>query len=62
MKAAFLALLLTGCASLPPGITMSDDESKACKASGCSVWTDEELKALGQVIFRKGYEAGRKSI
>lgn len=63
MKAAiFCALLLAGCATVPPGVTMSDDEAKACKEQSCTVWTMEELRALAQAIFRKGYEAGKRSI
>lgn len=63
MKTALLAIvLLSGCASLPQGVEMSDEEREACAASGCSVWTVDELKQLVQKAMQHGYLAGRKSL
>lgn len=56
-----LSALLTGCASLPPGVEMTDDERAACEAQGCTVWTMDELRKLIGMAMRKGYEAGKKS-
>ena len=55
-------LLLSGCASLPPGVEMTDDERAACEAQGCTVWTMDELRKLIGMAMRKGYEAGKKSL
>jgi len=57
-----LSALLTGCASLPPGVEMTDDERAACEAQGCTVWTMDELRKLIGMAMRKGYEAGKKSL
>ena len=57
-----LSMLLSGCASLPPGVEMTDDERAACEASGCTVWTMDELRKLIGMAMRKGYEAGKKSL
>ena len=57
-----LSALLTGCASLPPGVDMTDDERAACEAQGCTVWTMDELRKLIGMAMRKGYEAGKKSL
>ena len=62
MKYILIALILTGCASLPPGVEMTDDERAACEASGCTVWTMDELRKLIGMAMRKGYEAGKKSL
>ena len=56
-----LSMLLSGCASLPPGVEMTDDERAACEAQGCTVWTMDELRKLIGMAMRKGYEAGKKS-
>ena len=55
-------LLLSGCASLPPGVEMTDDERAACEAQGCTVWTMDELRKLIGMAMRKEYEAGKKSL
>lgn len=62
MKTAIvvLALLITGCASLPQGLEMNDDERAACAAAGCSVWTLAELQRLIGIAMRRGYQEGRK--
>ncbi len=57
-----VALLLSGCASMPAGIEISEDEAKACKEQSCSVWTMEELTGLARRFFGEGYKAGVKSI
>ena len=57
-----LSALLTGCASLPSGVEMTDDERAACEAQGCTVWTMDELRKLIGMAMRKGYEAGKKSL
>ena len=45
-KLILICVLLSGCASLPAGVQMSDDERKACEAETCSVWTVQELRKL----------------
>jgi len=63
MKAAiFCALLLTGCASMPAGVEMSEEEAAACKAQGCTVWTPLELENVAREFFKRGYAAGVKSL
>lgn len=62
MKAIILCLALSGCASLPAGVQMSDDERKVCEAEGCSVWTVQELRKLITKALQQGYAAGRKSL
>ena len=63
MKTAIvLALLLAGCAQLPKGVEMTDDERAACEAQGCSVWTLAELQKLVQIAAKRGYDMGRKSL
>jgi hypothetical protein len=63
MKAAILcALLLTGCASMPAGVEMSEEEAVVCKEQTCSVWTRDELMNLAREMFKRGYAAGVKSI
>ena len=54
-------LMLSGCASLPPGLQMTDEERVSCEAEGCSVWTMAELRKLISVAFSKGYTAGKGS-
>lgn len=61
MKAAILALLLTGCSSIP-GVVISDDERKVCEAQGCTVWTVKELESLARRFIQQGYKAGVDSI
>ena len=63
MKAALLCLLLlTGCASIPAGVQIDDDEAKACEQAGCRVWTEAEFRELMNRVWKIGYEAGRKSL
>lgn len=63
MKTALLAMvLLTGCASLPQGLEMTEEERAACAAAGCSVWTMQELQELVQRAMAHGYQQGRKSL
>ena len=64
MKTAVLAIaLLTGCASLPPGVTMEDADRVACEQSqDCTVWTMEELRRLVGQAMQRGYLAGRQSL
>lgn len=54
-------LLLAGCTGMP-GITATPDELQACKEAGCTVWTEAELLELIRQVYRKGYDAGVKSI
>ena len=63
MKTAllFLSLLLPACANIP-GVTLSEDERKACEASGCTVWTLDELTSVAKRVFSEGYKAGKASI
>lgn len=62
MTTIILCLALSGCASLPPGVQMSDAERVACEAEGCSVWTVDELRKLISISIKKGYEAGKGSL
>lgn len=47
--------LLSGCAT---GVTMTDEEAVVCKAQGCSVWTENELRALVYQSMVEGYQQG----
>lgn len=60
IAALLLVWLATACASFE-GVQMDDDEAKACKEHGCSVWTDEELKALYLRGVRDGIKHARSS-
>ena len=51
--------ILSGCAST--GITMSADEEAACKAEGCTVWTEGELRMLIQQVYKDAYMRGGKA-
>lgn len=63
MKTVFvLCLLLAGCASMPAGVEMSEEEAAACKSQGCTVWTPIELQNVAREFFKRGYEAGKKSL
>ena len=62
MKATIIALLLSGCASLPPGVQMTESERVACAAETCTVWTMAELRKLISVAIKRGYEAGKGSL
>ncbi len=55
-------LMLSGCASLPPGVQMTDAERAACESQACSVWTVDELRKLISISIKKGYEAGKGSL
>lgn len=57
-----LAIVLSGCVSIPKGVEMTEDERQACEAQGCSVWTEAELKDLVQRAMMQGYQQGRKSL
>lgn len=59
--ALILCLLLAGCTGMP-GITATPEELQACKDAGCTVWTEAELLELIRQVYRKGYDAGVKSI
>lgn len=52
---------LSGCSAIK-GVAITESERKACESTGCSVWTEQELDALARHFFKKGYEAGVKSI
>ena len=62
MKAfSAILVLLAGCASLPEGVAMTDDERKACAASqDCSVWTVAELQKLIRAAIQRGFDAGKR--
>ena len=63
MKTALLAIvILAGCASLPEGVQMTEEERTACAAAGCAVFTEAELRGFATEIFKRGYLAGRKSL
>lgn len=49
------ALALVGCASLPDGVAMTDEERAACAASkDCTVWSEQELQMLARRAFLEG--------
>ena len=58
MRIVFLALFLSGCASMP-GVTITEEERKACEVQTCTVWTQQDLQGLIQYIFRQGYQSGQ---
>jgi len=62
MRYILITLMLSGCASLPPGVEMTEDERAACASQGCSVWTLDELQRLIGMAMQRGYAAGRKSL
>lgn len=55
------AALLAGCASLPTGVEMTDDDRAACAAMGCTVWTNEELGRPINLAMQRGFLAGQKN-
>lgn len=52
-----LLFALSGCASMP-GVIVKDGEAEACKAEGCTVWTERELTDLIRRAFTEGYQRG----
>lgn len=58
MKKIILLLLvaLSGCAT---GVVMDADEAAACKAQGCTAWTESELRGLIGKAFGQGYQRGK---
>jgi starvation-inducible outer membrane lipoprotein len=60
--ALIACVLLAGCVQIPAGVQMDDEEAKACEQAGCTVWTEDELRELIRQVYRKGYDAGVKSI
>ena len=63
MKAVLVLIiaLLAGCSTIK-GVTLSDDERRACEASGCTVWTEQDLEGLARLFFQQGYMARGKSL
>ena len=62
MKAVILTLLLlSGCTSIPNGVSMTEAEAKECRSQGCSVWTEKELTGLMRYMFGEGVKAGARS-
>lgn len=62
MKYVLIALLLTGCASMPQGLEMTEEDRASCASKGCTAWTLEELQRLVNMALQKGYLAGKKSL
>lgn len=62
MKYLLAIVILSGCASLPEGVQMTDEERTACVALGCVVFIDVELRVFAAEFFKRGYLAGRKSL
>jgi starvation-inducible outer membrane lipoprotein len=63
MKTALLlSIVLAGCSSIPQGIKINEEEIKACKSEGCTVWTDAELTRMARKFWSEGYSAGLKSL
>lgn len=54
----FACVLLTACAT---GVTMTDEDAAACRAEGCTVWTERELTDLLQRAFGAGFRSGSQS-
>lgn len=62
------ATAIAGCAATKsppeppsiPGVQISTEERQACAAQGCTVWTEEALKAFGQQVFRQGVQQGMR--
>lgn len=52
------AVLLSGCAGLPAGISMDDRERAACAAEGCTVWTLRELQELARHVVTQACRRG----
>lgn len=60
MKAIlFSACLLVGCSTSPSGISMSEDERKACAEHGCTVWTQQELQGLARQFYLEGMKRAK---
>lgn len=59
--AIVLPLVLSACATAPDGLQMTKDEREACKAQGCTAWTEAELRMLTHAAWREGFKAGVKS-
>ena len=49
-------------APAPAGVEISAEERELCKAQGCTVWTENELRTLVEQIYKRGYAAGSKSL
>ena len=52
---------VSGCSSFE-GIIMDEKEKIECRDNGCTVWTLDDLKSLGQKFYQEGYKDGVKSI
>lgn len=52
------ALFCSGCAGLPAGVTMDDQERAACAAEGCTVWTVRELQILSRMVVQQTCRRG----
>jgi hypothetical protein len=61
LLSAFALTLLVGCASLPDGVRMTEEERAACREKGCSVWTEQELQGLAMQFFRQGFARGAQA-
>lgn len=53
--AVLAVLALAGCAN---GVTMTDEETIACRNTGCSAWTEMDLRRLIGKVFKDGYLEG----
>jgi len=60
MRYLIAILLLSGCASLPQGVVMTDEDRAICAAEGCTVWTQGALHTLIGIAARHGFDAGKK--
>jgi hypothetical protein len=62
MKPFFCLMVatLSGCASLPAGLEMTQEEQFMCEVQHCTVWSDTELKALILKVWREAL-ADRKN-
>jgi len=62
MKTAIVVVaLLSGCASVPEGVQIDDEERVVCAAQGCAVFTLGELQTLSERWYKKGFNAGKNS-
>jgi hypothetical protein len=59
--ATLAAALLSGCATTIDGVTVTDEDRAACRASqDCSVWTLQELGELARRAFSAGVQRARQ--
>lgn len=58
---ALAVAMLAGCASLPDGVRMTEEERAVCAEVGCTVWSEQELQGLAMQFFQQGFMRGAQS-